>query len=257
MTRARAGETKGQVKLMYKQHRSFSFPEDDSIKIWRYMDFTKFVSMLESTSLYFARADQLEDPYENAIPKCNQDAWAKVLKQPSIPEIEPLDQQGVKLFLNDVLAMRLELYVNCWHMNSHQSAAMWKLYLKSDEGIAIQSTAKQFACAFSSYPKDVFIGEVSYIDYETDIIPDMNTLAYIVRKRISFAHERELRAVVWDKKEPACGIEVPVNLNELVETVFVAPTAPAWFATLVKAVAKRYGLNAEVRHSDLYTAPLL
>jgi hypothetical protein len=62
---------------------------------------------------------------------------------------------------------------------------------------------------------------------------------------------------VWDKKEPACGIEVPVNLNELVETVFVAPTAPAWFATLVKAVAKRYGLNAEVRHSDLYTAPLL
>ena len=30
--------------------------------------------------------------------------------------------------------------INCWHMNDHESAAMWKLYLKSNEGIAVQST---------------------------------------------------------------------------------------------------------------------
>jgi hypothetical protein len=30
--------------------------------------------------------------------------------------------------------------INCWHTNEHESAAMWKLCLKSDEEIAVQST---------------------------------------------------------------------------------------------------------------------
>ena len=32
------------------------------------MDFTKFVSLLEKRALFFARADQLGDPFEGAIP---------------------------------------------------------------------------------------------------------------------------------------------------------------------------------------------
>ena len=35
---------------------------------------------------------------------------------------------------------REEFAINCWHLNDHESAAMWKLYLKSNEGIVIQST---------------------------------------------------------------------------------------------------------------------
>jgi len=39
--------------------------------------------------------------------------------------------------------------INCWHMNDHESAAMWKLYLKSDEGIAIQSTYRKLKDAIT------------------------------------------------------------------------------------------------------------
>ena len=42
----------------------FTTPANPGIKIWRYMDFTKFVSMLENGGLFFARADQLEDEFE-------------------------------------------------------------------------------------------------------------------------------------------------------------------------------------------------
>ena len=35
-------------------------------ELWRYMDFAKFVSMLEQRSIYFARADVLGDPFEGA-----------------------------------------------------------------------------------------------------------------------------------------------------------------------------------------------
>jgi len=51
---------------MYESHPSFELPEDLAAPIWRYMDFTKFVAMLESDSLYFARSDRLGDPFEAA-----------------------------------------------------------------------------------------------------------------------------------------------------------------------------------------------
>lgn len=55
---------------MYKLHEAFNTPEERK-KIWRYMDFTKFASMLEKKELFFARADKLGDPFEGSYPKEN------------------------------------------------------------------------------------------------------------------------------------------------------------------------------------------
>ena len=52
---------------MYKEHRGFTRPVDQNTKISKYLDFTKFISMLETDSLYFARADKLTDPHEGAF----------------------------------------------------------------------------------------------------------------------------------------------------------------------------------------------
>ena len=41
---------------MYKEHPAFNPPTDDAV-LWRYMDFTKFASLLESSALFFVRAD--------------------------------------------------------------------------------------------------------------------------------------------------------------------------------------------------------
>ena len=54
--------------------------------------------------------------------------------------------------------------VNCWHENEHESAAMWKLYIKSVEGIAIQSTYSKLKKSFIN-DEIIFIGKVKYIDY--------------------------------------------------------------------------------------------
>jgi len=43
-------------------------PTDVDTKIWRFMDFTKFVSMLEESGLFFARLDRLGDPFEGSLP---------------------------------------------------------------------------------------------------------------------------------------------------------------------------------------------
>jgi hypothetical protein len=36
--------------------------------VWRYMSLTKFVSMLDTKSLYFSRTDKLSDPFEGSYP---------------------------------------------------------------------------------------------------------------------------------------------------------------------------------------------
>ena len=45
--------------------RDLILPED-SVKIWRFMDLPKFLSIIQTKTLYFARADQFEDPFEGA-----------------------------------------------------------------------------------------------------------------------------------------------------------------------------------------------
>lgn len=61
---------------MSKEFFTVPFPiEDEQSTIWRYMDFTKFVSLLDKGSLFLCRADNLEDPFEGSSSKIDVDAW--------------------------------------------------------------------------------------------------------------------------------------------------------------------------------------
>ena len=46
--------------MPYHERSAFRLPPDGT-KIWRFTDFTKFLSMLTNTALYFSRLDKLED----------------------------------------------------------------------------------------------------------------------------------------------------------------------------------------------------
>lgn len=235
---------------MYTEHKSFHFPATPSAKIWRYMDFTKFVSLLETRCLYFARIDRLGDLHEFTMPLSARTRWA-----PIMDKLRPLHQSHGQV-----------MYVNCWHRNEYESAAMWRLYLKSNEGIAVQSTAKRFADSFRAYSDDVHIGRVKYIDYEKADIGGYNLFEYALLKRISYKHENEIRAItnpcvtipgrrVVDRNPGPEGMSIPVVLEELVKSVYVAPTAEEWLVTLVRQVVDRYGLTVPVIQSDLAKPP--
>ena len=57
-------------------------------------------------------------------------------------------------------------------MNEFESAAMWNLYLKSNEGIAIQSTYKSLKRTLDKRrgDKDIVVGQVEYIDFNKDLM---------------------------------------------------------------------------------------
>jgi hypothetical protein len=64
--------------------------------------------------------------------------------------------------------------------------------------------------------------------------------------------------MTWSNENDAtdAGIYVPVNLDMLIEKVYVSPVAPNWLAGVVSCEMKQYGLDQEVVHSDLYSRQL-
>lgn len=243
---------------------------DNNQKIWRYMDFSKYVDMLNTNTLYFTRADKLEDPYD-----CS---WMQFFGKP----YKQLPPQAKEWTRKVNTFERLFVYLNCWHMNDGQSAALWKLYSENKyETIAIQTTFGKFESEIKDkWPRDgIFISEVKY-DPENAGEPIGNPpegrlfsilgRANIIYKRPSFAHEKELRAFIFqgfDKeirevclrneahleklmKERPEYIRIKVTPSDLIEKVYVSPPAKDLFVELVKNVSGE--LKDRVLKSDLY-----
>lgn len=158
--------------------------------------------------------------------------------------------------------------ISCWHLSEYESAAMWKLYLKSNEGIAIQSTFDLLKTPLKNDNHDVFIGKVKYIDFQKDWMPEGNMLYPFVHKRKSFEHEKELRAIIqelrykkngeidWSKPLFDDGIYVQVDLVVLIDKIYLAPTGPKWLFELVKSITKKYKLDKDVLQSSLDDVPV-
>lgn len=236
-------------------------PDDENQPIWRYMDFTKFVWTLEKQALWFSRADQLGDRFEGSFTRVNlatrREFWGERYEGPLALALEEQWREGP-----------LYHFINSWHMNEHESAAMWRLYLKSDEGIAIRSTYKRLRDSTVNFPGlPINLLTVKYLDYETEgAIPENEPLAPFAFKRKTFEHERELRAVMQavdyllavktGATMPKLGWVVEVPLGTLIERVYVAPTTAEWVRETVEAVTRKYGLDVEVRRSDLSRDPV-
>ena len=242
-----------------QQHPVFTPPSNPNAMIWRYMDFTRYVAMLETGSLFFSRADRLDDPFEGTLSRQTMAAWLDLVRHHNLPD------DFVDTPRRFARAFRRHTFLNCWHLAEYESAAMWRLYSKTDEAIAVQST---FARLQEVLPEKAHVGLVRYVDYDSFVIPQGNTMWPFLFKRRSFEHEREVRAVIQeaplrnneidlDFEPTATGKLVPVDLSGLIDTLYVAPLTPDWYLDLVVNVTKRYRFGHAVRRSRLQEDPFL
>lgn len=247
----------GERQKMDKKNTSLASPYSDDMPIWRYIDFTKFLDLISRKELWFARVDRLPDPFEGSFPKGNI-AWRKShyagLMSPD--EIGTLSE-FYKLFLKFT-------YVNCWHASSYQSDASWRLYPKSNDGIAIKSTFGRLKSSLAHSPHLIHFRKVRYIRFTKEVIDDDTRSPYF-HKRKAFEHEKELRALIqvlrrdtngdfnFGKPPFTKGLYVKVDLDQLIERVVTAPLCEDWLPAVTKSVLQKYGLkNMEVRKSTLY-----
>lgn len=247
---------------MYKPLPYLSVPPPEA-PLWRYLSFTKFVSLLQKQALFFSSVARLGDPFEGSYPRGNIARRSDFMLQKS-PEERRSISKNVEAFTKEA---RHTVVVNCWHRSSHESEAMWKLYSGEREGIAIKTDFTGLSRSFVG-PKEVFIGEVRYIDYENDIIDEEeNQFGLYLTKRKSFEHEAEVRALGLNipmkngqiDRSPQArhqpGVYREVDLGILVREVVVAPYADQWFVDLVTETATRYALASPIRRSSLADPP--
>jgi hypothetical protein len=68
-------------------------------------------------------------------------------------------------------------------------------------------------------------------------------------------YEQEVRAVVKAQKANGNGIEKEIDIEKLITAIYILPYAPKWFENVVGDVAKRYGLNKPIIHSEMAAIP--
>ena len=252
---------------MYREHPTFAPPLPEAA-LWRYLTFTKFVSLLDRRAIFFARADKFSDPFEGALPMPNLDLRRQKFKA-SVEQYPFLNSKKFQLQDVPIKDLRRFTLINCWYEGDHESEAMWSLYSRAQEGIAIRTDFNSLAESLVD-DRDIYIGQVSYIDYATDSILDDNLFRPFLNKRKSFEHEREVRALIFELPSHegsrgdsldmsqalySIGTYCKVDLSLLVSEVVVAPYAPDWFLELTKSVADRYCLQAPVNRSSLADEP--
>lgn len=231
-------------------------PPDDAI-LWRYMRFPRFVALLASNQLWFARADQFPDHYEGAYGGLNAQRRIE-----NYGEVQ--GRQFIERKRREIEYRRRRTYLNCWHENPGESAAMWEIYGRDNEAIAIVAT---FGALRSVFPPEVAVLRVKYVDFRTTFVSEGSSTDPFVYKRLSFDHEREVRAILQEQPEirseedlatehPPKGVLVGNNVLSAVERIHVAPRASDSFLGLVTEVCERYGCAATPLRSSLDDGPL-
>lgn len=248
----------------FRHHPSFPLPEDPDAFLWRYQDLPKLLSVFQRSALFFARADNLGDPFEGSYPfphrALRPQAYLNVGMEPT--------EQRLQEWSEVVERRRKDMYVSCWHLNDDESAAMWDLHQRNGMVIAIRSSPRRMfeGIDYTAWAPPMFAGMVRYVDYRTDTIGEENAFDPVMTKRRSFAHEREFRAVVAihegaglieaNADLSSAGVYVPFVLDTLIESIWVAPKAPEWFAATVSRLVRDIGLkHVTVNHSHLDEQP--
>lgn len=251
---------------MFEEHKNFKPPENPDHSIWRYIDFAKFVDLIITKELYFSRLDLFEDKFEgsNTIPTVkDRESYFKNMVGREIMTPEGADKNK-KILDNHYEEQRRHYAVNCWYINEYESAAMWSLYSRTGAGITIKSTYNRLKNALRESPIVIHVGIVKYVDFQRDLTEWGVGFIPILLKRKSFEHEHELRAVIWSQEgenNKYCekiehGIRVKINLDELVDSVYLAPFTPQWIHSLVNNIMDKFEFNKALKQSGLEGEPV-
>ncbi|AWH85335.1 hypothetical protein HYN59_09500 [Flavobacterium album] len=226
---------------MYVPNSQITLPDPDTI-VWKYLDLSKFLDLLLCRQLFMSRSDKFEDQYEGTF------------SEPTFEELKRLseDKPG---FLDYYKNHRKNVVVSSWHINEYESFAMWQIFTRNNEGLAIQSTIGRMQEALKPETRyEQHIGAVDYIDYKKEYIPFDNSFFPFLFKRKSFQYEREVR-IVADLTEHNLsineGVKTDVDINQLIEKIYIHPKSENWYKRLVMQLMQQLGFDFEIEKSDL------
>jgi hypothetical protein len=212
------------------------------------MDLAKFVSMLNHKGLYSCVLAALDDRLKGTLPRVppGASAWDR------------------NTAWNFWCSNRASVFVNCWHWNDDESAAMWALY--ANRGVAIRTTLGLLSQAVHQrlattpvHPDRLVVGgTVTYTDPDENARPELRTpFLTALKKRCWYEYEHEFRLMYHlpsNAPESASpyqagpspkqtGVWVACNLAQAISGIVLAPKSPPFLEDAVKAITEKFGLS--------------
>ncbi len=255
--------------------------EDMGLTVWRYMPFSKFISLIVYQALWFSKLNILQDQYEGMMPlatKQMMQAHDHKMKKHFPPEHHwQFDQMASR---NEQDSRELCI-VNCWFLGENESERMWREYGGGKESVAIKSTIKQLIDNIGvPHDKDMTsIGRIKYVDFTTHLMTMYHAIRggerAFLKDAATYQHEKEIRIATLNLKTQACvspegklytkqevqgkhmnnfahpGLYIQARLQQLISEIRVSPEADTWFYLLVKRIIELNKWKMRVIRSEL------
>ncbi|MDR2224162.1 MAG: hypothetical protein LBE34_15715 [Flavobacteriaceae bacterium] len=227
---------------MYQVNKNIHIPTDPNTIVWKYLDLSKFLDLLLSKKLFMSRSDKFEDQYEGTF------------SEPTYEELKLIAASN-PTFLDGYKQKRKNIVISSWHINEYESFAMWQIFTKNNEGLAIQSTIGRLQEALALETRiPQHIGEVEYIDYRHEHIPYEDDFFPFLFKRKSFQYEKEVR-IISDVTPLNLsvheGVKIHVDIEQLIERIYIHPKSENWYKKLVIELMNKLDFDFKVEKSDL------
>lgn len=254
-------------------------------KLYKYMDLEKFLSLIVTKKLCFCNQKKLKelDPYEGAMTRGElvREEYIKFLydfvkKKGSFKYLKLIDGDTEKIIdlreefklYNDEL-----YYIDCWHINTNESLAMWKVFSNNKNSIAISTTNKKLKSSIKTEDKEVNIQEVSYMDLlvtekimlnlnaikvvkdtiymDTEILRGFCEEGGLLRKTNYYSYEKELRLYFEDNNNDDITKFIDIDPNSLIDEIIISPNCDEWFIDILNDILVKYSLDKKVRYSEI------
>ena len=200
--------------------------------VGRYFPIRRFITAVESGSLYFRRLDSFLDQLEG---------------QPTQSLYEVEGDSMLQWYESN----RRFAFVSCWNLDDGESNEMWNFYAQN-EGVLLLSTVSQLTAAFNTATDDAGeidgfnVGEVRYDDEINSvhelISRPLSNLGPIFGKRRVYAWENEYRIVMRPGSVTSEFLDSDANENYDRQGVLL----PVRFGNLINSLVWRGASQTEL-----------
>lgn len=221
----------------------------------RYLDVPRLVNFLKTSALYLCRSDLFPDKFEGSFTPTVRTVICTAYTKNKI-------EYTYEKFKKE---LREGVFINCWSLGVDDNMALWQLFGKTNDCVAITTTVDKLKAALNAFTGagHISIRKVDYIRHWKDPDIDINPYSNVFRyKAVGYGFEKEVR-VILDKFESTFesdskdeGVSVPIDLNTFLRSIVVSPECSPWFRAVVKDLAEKYGVSCPVRKSSMAKEPI-
>jgi hypothetical protein len=241
------------------------------------MDLQRFVTMLVSGALRFAKAADLgDDPWEGfcrvivpgtPIPEKGEDGTVHFQ---SGKQMMASFARSSARYLEEA---REHLYVNSWSLYA-DSMAMWKIYGANGKGLAIQSSVERcknslhldlspdyYAFDCVEYADDIENSPKALADFSQSVpFPGPELRKHITSKgflkRACYQFEKEWRAALYQDPRPEdTGVDIPCSFETLICRVVAGPNSDPYMVGVIEDLMDKFGVEKPVSRSKILQEP--